>query len=36
LPKTPPLFQWVLRYVGHLEQAKIDFNNFISTVLLRL
>jgi len=29
-------FQWVLRYVGHLVQAKTDFNDFISTVLLRL
>jgi len=35
LPETPPLSQWVLRYVGHLVQAKIDLNDFISTVLLR-
>jgi len=36
LPEKQPLFQWVLRYIGHLVQAKIDLNDFIFTVLLRL
>jgi len=35
LPETRHYPNGFLRYVGHLVQAKIDLNDFISTVLLR-